>query len=142
MSRTRRLALAATAGLVFALAAPSAAQQTVKREPIKPMADVSGAANFREYCTVCHGTGGRGDGPAAKALTKAPADLTGIAKRNGGKFPALAVRMTIVGDTEYAAHGSREMPMWGHVFRSVDGDPTTALRLRNLVNYLESIQEK
>ena len=142
MSRGFRLALLAAAGCLFALAAPSAAQQTVKHEPIMPIADVSGSATFRTYCTVCHGTSGRGDGPAAKALTKPPADLTQIAKRHGGKFSAADVRMTITGETTLAAHGTRDMPMWGPVFRSADGDPASQLRLRNVVAYIEKMQEK
>jgi mono/diheme cytochrome c family protein len=143
MSRRSRPTLLAAAGLAFTLVAlPLAAQTTVKREPIKPINDVSGAASFNAYCTACHGPSGKGDGPAAKALTKPPADLTQIAKRNGGKFPALSVRMTITGESTLAAHGSRDMPTWGPVFRSVEGDSTTALRLKNLVDYLEAFQEK
>ena len=141
MSRAFRLALLAAAGLALIAAAP-AAPQTVKREAIKPITDISGAATFRAYCTVCHGVTGRGDGPAAQALTKPPADLTQIAKRNGGKFPAAGVRMTISGETVVAAHGTRDMPMWGPLFHAVEGDPTAVLRLRNLVEYLDGLQQK
>lgn len=141
MSRTLRLTLLAAAG-ALALAGPAAAQQSVKREPIKQIATVSGAASFKEYCTVCHGTSGTGDGPAAKALKTPPADLTQIAKRNGGKFPALAVRMAISGDTAVAAHGTRDMPMWGQVFHETEGDSTSTLRVKNLVDYLEALQAK
>ena len=143
MSRAFRLALLASAAFALTLAAPAAAQQpTVKRAPIKPISDVSGAASFREYCTVCHGTSGKGDGPAAKALTKVPADLTQIAQRNGGKFPALSVQMSITGDTAVTAHGTRDMPIWGSVFHTVEGDSVAALRVRNLVAYLEALQAK
>jgi mono/diheme cytochrome c family protein len=141
MSRTFRLTLLAAAGAALVLATPATAQ-TVKREPIKPITDVAGSATFREYCTVCHGTSGKGDGPAANALTKTPADLTQISKKNGGKFPTLAVRMTITGETVVAAHGTRDMPMWGPLFHSTEGDSTTALRLKNLVEYIEMMQEK
>jgi len=130
------------AGAALALAAPSAAQQTVKRESIKPINDVAGAASFKAYCTACHGTSGRGDGPAASALKTPPADLTQISKRHGGAFPALAVRMTITGDPAMPAHGTSEMPTWGPVFRSAEGDSATALRLKNLVDYLETLQQK
>jgi len=140
MSRTLRLTLLAAAG-ALALVVPVAAQ-SVKREAIKPISDVSGAASFREYCTVCHGTSAKGDGPAAKTLKTPPADLTQIAKRNGGTFPALAVRMRISGDTAVAAHGTRDMPMWGNVFRETEGDPVSALRLKNLVDYVEALQAK
>lgn len=37
---------------------------------------VNGARLFAANCTACHGTEGRGDGPQAKALPIAPADLT------------------------------------------------------------------
>jgi putative copper export protein/mono/diheme cytochrome c family protein len=36
-----------------------------------------GAALYPEQCASCHGTEGRGDGPAAKGLPVPPADLTG-----------------------------------------------------------------
>jgi putative copper export protein/mono/diheme cytochrome c family protein/peroxiredoxin len=35
-----------------------------------------GLALYRTHCAVCHGPGGRGDGPDAAALPKRPADLT------------------------------------------------------------------
>lgn len=91
---------------------------------------------------MCHGIGGKGDGPAAKALTVAPADLTQIAKRREGRFPYETVRQTITGENELAAHGTREMPMWGPVFHDMEDPATTRLRLGNLITYLESIQER
>lgn len=139
MSRGFRLALLAAAGLV--LAAPAFAQTKIKKEPIKPISDMSGSATFNAYCTACHGPSGKGDGPAAKAFVKPPSDLTQITKKNNGKFPAAAVKMHVSGDTVVAAHGSRDMPTWGPVFRSTDGN-VVELRLKNLVDYIESIQAK
>lgn len=81
-----------------------------------------------------------GDGPAAAALKKQPADLTQLARRHGGKFPIFKVAHVIEGAG--AAHGSREMPVWGAVFRTIGDDSTVALRIGNLTNYLESIQAK
>jgi len=127
---------------VLAFAVPSVAQQTVRREPIQPINDIAGAASFKAYCTVCHGTSAKGNGPAASVLKTPPADLTQISKRHGGTYPALAVRMTITGDSAVPTHGTPDMPMWGQVFRSVEGDSTTALRVKNLVDYLETLQQK
>jgi len=31
---------------------------------------------YQEKCTICHGAGGKGDGPAAAAFSKRPADFT------------------------------------------------------------------
>ncbi|SPH17014.1 hypothetical protein DEA8626_00528 [Defluviimonas aquaemixtae] len=73
-----------------------------------PERQVSGRALYAEYCTSCHGPGGRGDGPAAEGLGKRPADLTGIAARNGGTFPMVAVMSTIDG---YTRRGDRSSVM-------------------------------
>lgn len=139
MSRGFRLVLLAVAGLV--LAAPAFAQTKIKKEPIRPISDVSGSATFNAYCTVCHGPAGKGDGPAAKALVKPPSDLTQISAHNNGKYPFAAVRSHITGDTVVEAHGTRDMPMWGPVFKSTEGT-TVELRIKNLVDYIESIQTK
>ena len=47
----------------------------------------SGRLEYRYHCGQCHGTNGKGDGPVASVLTKKPADLTLLAKDNGGSFP-------------------------------------------------------
>ncbi len=36
-----------------------------------------GKALYDKNCASCHGTGGKGDGPAAKAMKTKPTDLTG-----------------------------------------------------------------
>jgi hypothetical protein len=42
-----------------------------------------------------------------------------------------------------SSHGSKDMPVWGPVFRSFSGDTNVAeLRVNNLVSYIESIQTK
>lgn len=140
MSRASRLALLAAAGLT--ITAPAFAQATVKQEPIKPITELAGSATFNAYCTACHGSEGKGNGPAAKALTTAPSDLTQIAKRHDGKFPGNAVRSQIVGDNATLAHGTRDMPLWGPVFRSTEGGAASEIRLKNLVDYLEKIQQR
>jgi mono/diheme cytochrome c family protein len=132
---------AATATALL-LALGGHAQAQVKREPIKPIDSVNGSATFKAYCAQCHGVSGRGDGPAAKALKTPPPDLTTLAKRNSGQFPAGAVKQMINGDTMSPAHGSPEMPMWGPVFRSVENPSVAELRVTNLVKYIEGIQEK
>ncbi len=38
-------------------------------------------ADFAAHCAVCHGTAGRGDGPAAKGLEPPPSDLTDAARQ-------------------------------------------------------------
>ena len=130
------------AALVLAAGPMVSAQQQVKKEPIGAPSGVDGATTFKEYCAQCHGVSGRGDGPAAKALKVPPADLTQIAKRHNGQFPASAVKNSISGDHALAAHGTKEMPMWGPVFRSVESGSVTELRVVNLVKYLEQLQQK
>ena len=41
-----------------------------------PPAQADGATTFASFCSTCHGSGGKGDGPAAAALTPKPRDFT------------------------------------------------------------------
>ena len=102
----------------------------------------SGAEMYKTWCASCHGLLGKGDGPAAAALKTPPADLTMLAKKNGGKYPADRVRNYIEGATTVAAHGSREMPIWGAFFRQIGDDKAVTYRLITLTNYVESLQAK
>src|SRR5262245_30674145 len=86
---------------------PANAQPVVKKASVTPTSAASGQEMFNAYCAVCHGKAGKGDGPAAPALKKNPANLTELTQRNGGKFPELQVYGTIKGESETPAHGSR-----------------------------------
>ena len=122
-----------------------APQTTIKRVPVARLETTDGAELFRTFCAACHGLGGKGDGPAAKALKTPPADLTTIAKRHGGTFPIKTVEETILADNEppMIAHGTREMPLWGPIFRRAGGGRDVAtLATTNLLKYLESLQIK
>jgi mono/diheme cytochrome c family protein len=105
---------------------------------------VDGAKIFRNNCVACHGTDAKGHGPAAPALRHAPPDLTLIAQRNGGRFPADKVKAVIAGQEQSpVSHGSREMPVWGPVFHHVEWDQDLGeVRLDNITRYLQSIQQK
>jgi mono/diheme cytochrome c family protein len=141
------LAIAGAVSLSMAvLAAPQAPTEkpkpTIKREVAQPISSVQGKDSFDAYCAVCHGKNAKGDGPAAPAMKTPVADLTMIARKNGGKFNAVAVKEMIKGaDREMPSHGSKDMPIWGPVFRSFQGDTNVAeLRVNNLVTYIQSIQ--
>jgi mono/diheme cytochrome c family protein len=139
-----RIFITAAAAIAVAAICFGQDQKTkINKVPIEYTAPASGVEMFRSYCAACHGQDGKGTGPAAAALKKAPADLTLLSRKNGGKFPALVVQNFIKGDSVAAAHGSRDMPMWGDVFRSVSaGQSVVELRVRNLRDYVESLQEK
>lgn len=104
---------------------------------------LDGGKIFQNHCAACHGASGNGNGPAAPALkTKVP-QLTTLARRNHGTFPTDRVRSVIAGDEGHAAHGSREMPVWGPIFHQIDNDQDLGyVRLRNVTEYLKSIQQK
>jgi len=104
---------------------------------------LEGADLYRAYCAACHGPEAHGDGPAAPSLRTKPPDLTLISKRHGGAFPANRVSEIISGEASPMAHGSREMPIWGPVFHQVEADQNWGdVRLKNITQYLESIQKK
>jgi hypothetical protein len=76
-----------------------------------------GKEEFESKCATCHGLSAKGDGPQSPILPTKPADLTTLAKRNGGVFPAQRVYEIIDGRQEVAAHGPRTMPVWGRFFQ-------------------------
>ncbi len=127
----------------FAAAASHAQTTEVKKEPIQMTSAASGVEMFNSYCAACHGKDAKGNGPAASALKVPPADLTQLAKKNNGKFPADHVgnelRTGVAG-----AHGSNEMPVWGPLFSSVSSrdDAIVQMRISNLIRYIETLQAK
>jgi mono/diheme cytochrome c family protein len=124
-----------------AVATVAYAQPQIKKEPIRNVNASDAPAMFNSYCAPCHGKDAKGTGPAAKALVKAPADLTTIAKRNGGAFPEVKVKRYIEGADDVSAHGSREMPIWGPLFRELNQD-TALLRVQQLNDYIKGMQAK
>lgn len=100
-----------------------------------------GEIEYKSKCAVCHGIDARGDGPFATQLKTAPADLTQLAKRNGGIFPEGTVREKIDGTKEVEAHGPRDMPVWSYKYGG-GNDRGRKTRQEALINYLHRIQEK
>ncbi len=143
--RSRRLsclvALALTGGIV---SAAQEATPSVKHTTAPATSPASGKEMFMSYCTSCHGKDAKGDGPAASALKQAPADLTTLARQNGGKYPSDKVTSILRGQTKLVAHGDQDMPVWGPVFwkMSQGHEELLQMRIANLNRYLESIQEK
>jgi mono/diheme cytochrome c family protein len=129
--------------LLVSVVISASAQTTSPRQP--PMRPVDGATIFRNNCAACHGTEGRGNGPVSKALKREVPDLTTLSQRNGGAFPVIHVRTTIMfgADVLLPAHGSRTMPIWGPIFHEIELDQDLGnVRLENITKYLESIQRK
>lgn len=131
----------AVLSLGILLASTASAQNT----PADPVLAELGQPVYTRYCVSCHGASGQGDGPVAPVLRPMPADLTKIAERRGGTFPAGEIARTIDGRFAIAAHGKRAMPVWGERFggdipESDVGESIARGRIVTLVEYLKSIQ--
>jgi len=123
----------------------------------------TGRVEYLSKCAVCHGADGRGDGAMSSKLKPKPANLTVLAKRNGGVFPSNAVYEMIDGRKVIGSHQRGEMPIWGcrhgpppEVRRksyksnpyeslldlSCDPEPVIRGRILAVVEYLNRIQER
>lgn len=129
--------------LVAVVAGLAQEKKEIKKTPVKNTSPASGSEMFVSYCAPCHGKDGKGNGPAASALKVPPANLTLLAKNNGGKYPADHVS-NVLRSGSAAAHGSTDMPVWGPIFSHVSSreDAIVQMRIANLNRYIESIQEK
>jgi mono/diheme cytochrome c family protein len=123
---------------------PPAAKPGIKKVPAAYTDPSSGKGMYMAYCASCHGVDGKGNGPAEPALKTLPTNLTVIAVSSGGIFPEAHIMQVIKGDSMTAAHGNKNMPVWGPVFLQMAQHDTAQvqLRIRNLTKYLESIQQK
>jgi len=134
--------------LALAIAAAAIVSAPVGAEPID-----YGRAEFAANCSGCHGADARGDGHFREFLNRTPPDLTGLALKNGGVFPAQRVMQSIDGRQTVAGHGrAGEMPIWGAAYATqTKGDPSTAglppeaaarMKIALLVDYLHRIQRR
>jgi len=146
--RIANLGLLTLLALLAPLACAASNEDPKPQEPRKPdlvLADL-GQPMFVRHCASCHGHSGRGDGPAAEMLRAKPADLTKIAARRGGDFPAGEVARHIDGRFRLPAHGSRDMPVWGYRFganipESELGEAIARGKIASLVEYLMTLQD-
>jgi len=110
--------------------------------PVDKTAPTSGKQMYTNYCAPCHGTDGRGNGPAAAALKTQPTDLTVLTKNNHGKYPDTHIAAVLQFGSEVQAHGSAQMPVWGPILGNMNrtNSQEKLLRISNLSRYLETMQ--
>lgn len=152
MSKRIAFTLTAAAAIVVVCAAfsqPSANQNLAPETnkvviPVTKTAATSGKQMYTSYCAPCHGSDGKGVGPAAQALKTPPTDLTLLSKNNGGKFPGQHIVTVLEFGSELPSHGSAQMPVWGPILgkMNVANPQDKQMRISNLSRYLESIQVK
>ena len=112
-----------------------------------------GKGEYEVHCAVCHGLKGKGDGPFAEIMLKSSvADLTVLSRNNNGVFPFARVYEVIDGRQQMKAHGTREMPIWGNVYATMeasnyddypyDAESFVRGRILALIDYLHRLQAK
>ncbi len=107
---------------------------------------------YEAQCAVCHGSDAKGNGLYAARLKVPPADLSRLAQKNGGIFPVERITKVIDGRTAIAAHGSRDMPIWGARFAvnraehfmdaPYDPEAYVQVQILALIDYLNRVQQK
>jgi len=115
----------------------------------------TGKEDYMRLCSGCHGAGGKGDGPNAKGLRKAPADLTKLSQTNNGRFPLVRVYEVMDGKLDIVIHGPREMPSFAEVLKKeiysraprdyMSAELAESLarkRMLEVIEYVMSVQSK
>jgi mono/diheme cytochrome c family protein len=136
------------AALAAGLAAAGCVPQEEGGDGDGALATPAGGALFAQYCAVCHGSGGRGDGPAAAGLPVRPTDLTRLTANNQGVYPFVGVMAKIYGYSALTGEAAGAMPEFGPLF---EGDTVlietapgvmtpTPVRLVTLAEYIATLQ--
>ncbi|CUH42775.1 MULTISPECIES: cytochrome c [Ruegeria] len=108
----------------------------------------AGKTLYMQHCVSCHGVDGKGDGPAAVRLSTKPADLTKIAARRDGMWPALEV-MEILSGYSRNTLPREDMPVIVDILdhEMSEFDPGNSepflmpTKLIEIANYLEALQD-
>ncbi len=142
MKRLHAIAAATIAGVIASTSAGVAQDVSI------------GQREYENNCAVCHGIVGKGDGILAGYLTQQIPDLSVLAKNNGGVFPVARMLDVIDGREAVAAHGLRDMPVWGDEYNAQamsgrlgeysaagDVDAFVKGRVLALVEYISTLQE-
>jgi mono/diheme cytochrome c family protein len=117
MSRSVKYSLILTLGIMLRPAPLSAAEEA--------------ATFFKEVCSVCHGVGGKGDGPAAQGLEPKPADFTNCTTMAKDSDEVL---FKIIKGGGQSAGRSTVMPAWG--------DSLSDQQIRELVRFVRGLCKK
>jgi mono/diheme cytochrome c family protein len=127
------------AALASGITGSAVAQQPAAPDAIEE-AQARGKAIFMRYCALCHGAGADGNGPILDVLKVHPADLTRVAQRHGGTFPATLVANTIRDGR--SGHGSSIMMAWGKMLGDDGSIAASTAAIRDLTLYIETLQVK
>ena len=103
----------------------------------------AGKGLFMRHCSPCHGRDGRGNGSVSHYLNTRVPDLTLIKDKNNGVYPLNEVMSVVDGRREVRAHGEREMPVWGEIFKREQKNPpdrTEPSKIRMIADYIETLQ--
>jgi mono/diheme cytochrome c family protein len=101
---------------------------------------------YLKYCGSCHGSGGKGDGPVSRDLKIKVSDLTLLRRKTKGIYPTDRVMSSIDGSRLVRAHGTRNMPVWGEVFRKEREkehytELTSLLKAKLIAEYVGTLQK-
>jgi mono/diheme cytochrome c family protein len=95
-----------------------------------------GRSLYLEYCASCHGVNADGRGPLRHSLTTPPTNLRHLSQLYGNPLPEEEIARFIDGRADVAAHGPRDMPVWGRIWHGRQDREA----LHQLIEYLQSIQ--
>jgi mono/diheme cytochrome c family protein len=128
--------------LIFISCACYAQEKSPKRHDATPPDLSSGAELYNQHCVACHGKDLKGAGPFPPPY-RMPPDLTTLSRRHGGRFPFTYVSKVLRNGVTLPSHGPAEMPVWGSDFAAQDqlDETQVAARIRNLTNYISSMQK-
>jgi mono/diheme cytochrome c family protein len=108
------------------------------------ISSTSGSEMYKVYCAGCHGKDGRAKTRSARFCVVPPSDLTLLALRNRGVYPALRISRVLHEGTGKRVRGQGYMPVWEPLLTSMNAESpeVTELRIHNLTHFVKTLQAK
>lgn len=108
-----------------------------------------GRREYERRCASCHGADGEGHGVNQPYLDHSPADLSRLAKANGGEFPFLHFHAVVDGRYE---RGASDMPCFADVYAAeaaadyadvpYETERYVDMRLAALASHVAALQDR
>lgn len=120
------------------LALGAGAASALPPDVCDPNRPLNGSQLYAAHCATCHGADATGGWTPTGA---AAPDLTQLAQKAKGKFPAARVADVIRYGGAISGHGAAKMPVWAEIFHKECGPTYSRRAVVEMMRFIQALQK-